>query len=476
MDGAGYGGSVVKNAVTIGCLAFVAFAGTWLLMRGRPARGIRLIIQTLSTDGPLPQPVYARRLDVEGDRIRLEKVRDEPPTFLIPNAQAGQYDFFNDEGWRFINPGAMLQTFDPKNEPATIAMGRPYCAYVRGDPRTDFRIQSIVGVERIEGNRREGIRYVPVDDAQVVTHEGGWMAVRFPPDACQPGTDFRLTGLLDGDHPYNPIKVRVGVQPRRPYIAYAVPASVGRLQVALVGRKPERTIDVEVLAAFRGLPLGMTARARTLQGVATFPALGAFPQGLEVSVPEFGPGASYLMGLDRWRREGTVFLRALDADAVWVDVLPPEGVSVDNVSVWDRAADRFGLVPLERGEPLRVRVPKGPQHWIVYAKGKAHAFGVDVTEGMRVTVPPMDDVVRVHGDLKVARTGYRVQFFRKMDDDTWIGGHGFDVDGSIGKDYEARIPAGTYRVRVTQPGGRSGKPLTLTWLPGANVELPLDAR
>lgn len=463
----------MKRILVLAIVVPLVGLGTWLLVRDTQPEGILVRIDTLPGDGPPPQPLYVRRVDTptEGTPIELVPVEGEERMYVAPGAPAGYYRVFNDAGWQMIVNTARSPRFTP-SVPQPVAMGRPYCAYMYPE-RGQFQIDSIVAVERIEGKRKRDETYHRVD-AEIVEHIAGWFGIRLSPEVAVVGSRFRISGWMKGQHPFDPVILNVGPEPRRPYVVAARPASAAPLQITLVAAPDVPVDDVEVTAAIEGLPMEMVDRLRTSGGRGTFPSLGAFAGGLRLRVPAWGDGAEYRLSVDRWRREGTVFLRALDATkAQWVTLDMPDAERVENIAVVDAATSTFALTQVDRsGDGLRVRVPPGPQTWIVYAGTHVAAHDVHVQEG-RVTLPALTPVVRVHGALAAARPGYRVRFLRQTGD-RWIGGAGMEVDARVGARYEAHLPAGTYRVHVVHPGGRLAAPLEFTWVPGAKAELPLE--
>ena len=468
----------MKRFFWIGLALLAVGAGVaWWLSRGEaPATGIVITVDTLTSDDELPLPLFARLLTAEAAPIEMVPVPDKARTFRAPGAVQGHYDFFNDAGWRYINDGRPIPQLTPGEQPVHISMGRPCSVYVRPSLGGGFFLESIAAVERVEG-RGASATYHVVEDAEIITHPEGWISVRLPPDVCRPRARFRLSGWMSGKHPFDPAFVDLAERDvRRPYTRVVHPASVARLRVVLVGGAGAETDGVEIEAALRGLPIKMTDRIHTSGGIGTFPSLGAFMQGLELRVPAWGDDARYSLSIDRWRREGTVFVRAPDAQRdIRVPVLLPADVGIENIAVLESAMDRFALAQLARTPSgCTVRTSPGQQTWIVYAAGKAMAVDVDVQDGgAAVELGALADAVRVHGKLEIARMGYRVRFERQVGD-RWVGGHGMEVDARIGTRYEATVPAGRYRIQVVKPGGRLTKPLTMTWEPGTNVELPLD--
>jgi hypothetical protein len=164
-----------------------------------------------------------------------------------------------------------------------------------------------------------------------------------------------------------------------------------------------------------------------------------------------------------------------------VALVGPRAEEIDLVQVRGREGQAYGRLDSRR-DPARVYVEPGRQHWLVRAGDDWAELDVDVpaTEPREVRVEGFEPGVSVRGRvIDLARgedvtvgPGHRLLFFRvegQAGAERRYLGEELDIAVTPQGHYEARIPAGTYDVRVARPHGAMGSAARVVVHPGERV-------
>ena len=149
---------------------------------GDEAIGLRLDVETLSFDGPLPADLRIRRVVRDGTRgaaYALEPVPGGlPGAFHAPGAPDGAYVLEGPDGWWGLQEGGRPVALQRGLQPPLVPLGRGYSVYV-GSESADVRPSDVWGAHRlVEDGPPE-----PVSVTVEVDERGYVAAVRFRPEA-----------------------------------------------------------------------------------------------------------------------------------------------------------------------------------------------------------------------------------------------------------------------------------------------------
>ena len=177
-------------------------------------------------------------------------------------------------------------------------------------------------------------------------------------------------------------------------------------------------------------------------------------------------------------RRGVYYVHALPASRVApVSITGERAGDIDLVQVRGSDGDAYGRVHLRRDDDgTRVVVEPGKQRWLVRAGEDWARADVVVEAGVPVQVGGFQPGARASGtvfdlrlgDERPVGPGHRLLFFR-VEDDRRLLGEELDVAVLPGGQYDARVPSGTYDVRVMRPHGPLSDPVRVEVRPGMTL-------
>ncbi len=426
--------------------------------------GVRVLIRTSASDGPVQGDLFLRKTEGEREQIALRRL--EGDVWIADGAPNGYYRIASTEGWQHLWPSAMPPMLYAGEQPNHAWLGRPNTLYLGPAPGSVHAPGLEWFVQRVEGRDGAGVE-IPVEifDQEVVDLPHPHVALRFTTETWV-GT-FRALGRMRDGALCEPVVISLPIDNgNRPRLHHVRPARAQPLVTTLVRTDPQQPVPdgTLVTATLIGLPIDEVYEARTHGEIAYFPEVAVAGNGVRVS---FGASArAHVISNKTWRRLGATYLLAPDAKAVRVPLEGLDPWAERMLMIRMDRGDRYGLAAIDvDGVDASVRAPVGRQRWLlrlVDAAGKAQwaSLDVDVQAGAdtRVRVGDLQRGCTVKGNVHAVPTlGYRLLFFRDEGDgeaDIQVLGHGFDVSISHTGSFEADLPPGSYRVSILEPSGR----------------------
>lgn len=454
---------------------------------------LRLHVETLSIDGPVPEGLVAVYLAPDGSedgRFPLLAVPDgRPGEYRIDGGPEGAYRVDPPPGWGIISAHTVPPEVKRGRTPPVVRLGRVATVYL-GPLSPTLRPGPTWGAERIDPDGSRSPLPVETD----VVPPGYGVGIRFDPKEWHGRIEvfgflaLGIPGALSGDDAVGPLaeplRIHVPVD-RGPVVGTLRAAPTADLQAIPV--PASSTLSVEgrdVVVELMGIPVEVRRTQPVHRGAARFRGLPDLEEPLWVGMGEAGDreNGSALLPLSAagWGRSSQFrFLFTGDLPLRALRVKLPPGVTVEQVQVRPAGAVAYGRVPFDRaGDELVLQVPEGALSLLL---GAATWWSIASVEGIgdrTIEAPPFVEGVKVDGNVRGATPATEIRFFRRVSDDAEeaVLADGFVVQLTRFGVYEALLPVGTYVVEVADEQGveRRPSPLEAT-APGAAIHLPLHA-
>ncbi len=444
-------------------LALASIAATSLATTacsGDDAPGMVILARVLPGDGEPPAILRLVSMDrAEVSRFPLvRRGRGEEATWRYESAApTGAYRIESDEGWGAITPSFTLPRYvagpgAPRN---VVTLARPATLYVQGPPGGPPLIPRIV-LERRTAEAPERWERIPIEAA---SQPDGWLLARMPEAVLQPFATLRAWTALEGGFPIPAIDIPLSSEPRHPIVQRVEPAEGPPLQIEAIGRDARDGSRIEI--RLTGHPLDPMWETWFAQQRAHASGIGHHPDGLTITVPDWGEKAVWTVDASAWENEQALFLLALPpASGPRVVALPalPGGATPHRVVLRERDENRLGQVPLRASADgaFEMVVPAGEHVGWVQTRDGFVSIEVPAADAAP-TLGPLLHSAEVSGDVPGAQGTLRVLAERE-EGERWIGGAAFDTALGPGTRYRVTLPPGRYRLAVLRSDLRPTPP------------------
>lgn len=420
-------------------------------------------------DGPPPTQGLVARTVVQGrlsEAFPLVPAPGRPPgTYRVPGAPETGFLLELPDGWGMLSRMGVPH-LRRGGEPTLVRVGRFHSLYVISGTR-ERPLGDVWGLRRVDPG--QGLREaLPLE---VVPSEDGYTILRLRP------ADWTGGLALQGRFADGSLTETVLLQPKErglPIYRVLQGEPLAPLQVVVVGASaPDTWVRVRVL----GLPVEETQRRPLRDGVASFPGVSTTGEGVEVLPDERTPVGALRLPPGGWMREAEVRLRAPPGpDARALHLSLPADEEVRLVQLRGAAEASYGRVPFRVADgQIEVSLEPGAWRALVSTARGLRAAAFEVPAAGPVAAVPLGAPtapVTVRGRVEQLQGG--TVAWQRDEDGRWVLGQGFVAAIRSGGAYEAELPAGRYRLRLTAPDGTVDERRERTFEPGALVSLDLD--